>query len=132
MKSVTFSCSAKILTEVLVWADFLREHGVTVRTPDTTVDNRVWQTGTPEQIRDLARKLTLQHFKKIEETDVVFVFNPGGRIGNSVTLEIGCAVGVKKPIYALTSDVGEVCRDVLFSGYCETKEQLLELLCTPK
>ena len=59
--------------------------------------------------------------------DVVFVFNKGGYIGNSTTLEIGYAVAARKPLYALASDE-EICRHVLFRDFVKTPEALMRYL----
>ena len=39
--------------------------------------------------------------KKIGDADVVYIVNPGGYIGKSVSVDIGYAYGKNKPIYAL-------------------------------
>jgi hypothetical protein len=39
--------------------------------------------------------------EKIEETDVVYVVNPGGYIGRSVCVDIGYAYAKNKPIYVM-------------------------------
>jgi len=38
---------------------------------------------------------------KIDDTDVVYVVNPGGYIGRSVCVDIGYAYARNKPIYAM-------------------------------
>lgn len=55
--------------------------------------------------------------------DVVFVFNKNGYAGNSTTLEIGYAVALGKPIYALNADE-ELCRHVLFREFISSPAKL--------
>ena len=45
--------------------------------------------------------LVQDHFNKIDESNSLFVVNPGGYIGNSVKVEIGYAKGRGKKIYFL-------------------------------
>ncbi len=59
--------------------------------------------------------------------DVVFVYNKDGYAGPSTTLEIGFAVALGKPIYALAPD-GELCRHVLFREVIATPKELLKRL----
>jgi len=44
-------------------------------------------------------------FEKIDEADVVYVVNPGGYIGRSVSVDIGYAYARNKPIYVMHSIV---------------------------
>ena len=39
--------------------------------------------------------------KKIDEVDVVYIVNPGGYVGKSVSVDIGYAYAKNKPIYAM-------------------------------
>ena len=72
--------------------------------------------------------LTHNHFYKIRMAEVVFVYNKDGYIGNSTTLEIGFAVALGKPIYALSDADEEICRKVLFSKVVKTPEELIKEL----
>ena len=80
-----------------------------------------------EYKRLIALGLTHNHFYKIKMADVVFVFNKDGYAGVSTTLEIGYAVAVNKPIYALAKDEG-LCRLVLFREIIETPDELARRL----
>jgi len=75
----------------------------------------------------VALGLTHDHFYKIKMADVVFVYNKDGYSGVSTTLEIGSAVVLNKPIYALSND-DEVCRNVLFREVIKTPEELIKKL----
>lgn len=128
MKSVIFCGSTKYSNEMNEWGHFLRAAGVDVYVPEDFSGSPIWKEGTESEIRDFAHKLTLDHFNRIKDYDVVFIFNGDGYSGNSTTLEIGCAYGRNKPVFAKERDSSEVCRDVLFNKYCGTKEELLESL----
>jgi len=86
-----------------------------------------------KQLSDSYKKFTLlglthDHFYKIKMADVVFVFNKDGYSGNSTTLEIGCAVALGKPIYALSADSEEACRNILFKEIVRSPEELVKRL----
>jgi len=59
--------------------------------------------------------------------DVVFVFNKNGYAGVSTTMEIGCALALGKPIYALEKDT-ELCRNVLYREIINTPEEFVKRL----
>jgi nucleoside 2-deoxyribosyltransferase len=50
---------------------------------------------------DEARDAITRHLERIDRADLVFVFDPGGYVGNSVAMEIGYAYARRKPIYLL-------------------------------
>lgn len=128
MKSVIFSGSTKRCSEDMKnWEVFLKDNGVDVYIPENFTDDKRWQ-GSEAEVRKFAHELTIDHFEKMRNYDIVFIFNNDGYIGLSTTLEIGCAYGLDKPIYAKEVDGVEVCRDVLFSDYFNTKEDLLNFL----
>lgn len=130
MKSIVFCGSNKrFAADIKVWGDFFTKNGVNVFIPEDFTNDKTWQGSEPE-VRDFAYKLTMDHFEKVKEYDFVFIFNKDGYSGLSTTMEIGCASGLGKTIFAIEKDTTEVCRDVLFSGYFKTKEDLLEFLCS--
>lgn len=59
--------------------------------------------------------------------DIVFIYNKDGYAGVSTTLEIGYAVALGKPIYALTNDE-ELCRHVLFREIITSLKELTKRL----
>ncbi len=127
MKSVTICGSMKFATEMTDWGAFLQMNGITANVPDL-VGNDVWNSANSNERRALAKQLAVNHFRKIDNSSVVFIFNKDGYAGPSVTLEIGYAIACQRPLFALCEDTNEVCRDVWFDGYCKTKESLLEIL----
>ncbi|HSW37498.1 MAG TPA: hypothetical protein VLG37_03990 [Candidatus Saccharimonadales bacterium] len=72
--------------------------------------------------------LTLEHFDWIRKAEVCFVFNKDDYVGASVTLEIGYASALGKPIFALSAKTGDPCRDVLIDKVVTTPKQLAALL----
>ena len=86
-----------------------------------------WQELSDDHQKFIALGLTHDHFYKIKMADVVFIYNKDGYCGNSTTLEIGYAVAVGKPLYALAVDK-ELCRQVLYREVVQTPEQLFKKL----
>lgn len=130
MKSVIFSGSNKRCPDQMKdWEIFLKENGVDVFIPENFTHDQRWQ-GSEAEVRKFAHEVTVDHFEKMKQYDVVLIFNCDGYIGLSTTMELGCAYGLGKPIYAIQPDAVEICRDVLFERYFQTKEELLEFLCS--
>ena len=48
---------------------------------------------------ELMKKLCQDHFQAIDDSDALYVIDPGGYIGTLVTVEIGYALGKGKPVY---------------------------------
>lgn len=130
MKSVTICASNRFAKEAEGFIKKLRKLGVTVYAPHFYTSNH----GPLENVKSehdrkfIAMGLTHDHFNKIRKADSVFVYNKGGYVGNSVTLEIGYAAALGKPIYVLSDKDDDVCRSILFSGVAETPEKLAKIL----
>lgn len=129
MKSVTICSSNRFQKEADAFADKLRKLGVVVFSPHFYTANY----GALEGIKNhdkkfLAMGLTLDHFKKIAKSDAVFIYNKDGYSGPSVSMELGYATALHKPVYALSEKDPEVCRDVLYDGYAKTPAELLKFL----
>lgn len=43
----------------------------------------------------------MQHLQRMDQADLIFLFNKGGYTGNSVIMEIGYAYARRIPVYAL-------------------------------
>lgn len=130
MKSVVLCASSRFKPQVVEFANELRKLGVVVFEPPLAGSAKEWKM---DEISDDFKRyaslgLTYNHFQKIRIADVVFVYNEGGYIGNSCTLELGFAVACAKPIYALEPDNEEVCRDILIKEYIKTPQELVEKL----
>jgi len=129
MKTVTICSSNRFAKEALAFGAKLKKLGVIVYEPHYYTHNY----GGLEKVkghdkRFIAMGLTHDHFHKIRKGDVTFIYNKDGYSGNSVTLEIGFATALGKPIYALSDQDAETCRDILFTRYADTPEKLAKLL----
>lgn len=127
MKSVVFSGSVKNYDAMKPWADFLENNEVKVELPKIGEDAATWEQLTVSEQRRQKLAFIHDHNKRIDRSDVLFVFNIDGHVGNSVTLEIGYALAQGKKIYAAQED-SEQGRDVVYSGYCKSPNELLKAL----
>jgi len=50
---------------------------------------------------DEARDAIMQHLKRIDQAEAIFVFNKGSYLGSSVVMEPGYAYAQRKPLYVL-------------------------------
>jgi len=130
MKSIAICGSRRFKGEMRGFAARLREVGVVIVYEPVSYlwDALSWEETPPAARKLIVTGLTLEHFAKIAKADVVFVYNPKGYIGNSVTLEIGFAAALNKPIYALAHDEGDLSREILIDTVVESPEELVELL----
>lgn len=127
MKSVVLCGSRRFKPEIREFGEKLKQLGVVVFEPFLHSGQDEWQSLSDDYKRFVALGLTHEHFYKIKLADVVFIYNKDGYSGNSVTLEIGYAVAVDKPLYALSADE-ELCRHVLFRKIIKTPEELIKQL----
>jgi nucleoside 2-deoxyribosyltransferase len=128
MKSVVLCGSRRFKKELREFAKKLKEKGVVVYEPYLHSGKKEWESLSDSYKDFVYLGLTHDHFYKIKKADVVFVYNKGGYIGNSTTLEIGYAVACDKPIYALEEDTEEGCRNVLFTEIIKSPTQLIKRL----
>jgi hypothetical protein len=127
MKSVVICGSRRFKPVMREWGRRLKELGAVVYEPYLHSGQDEWASLSSDYQKFIALGLTHDHFYKIRMAEVVFVYNEGGYVGNSTTLEIGFAVGAGKPIYALAPDE-ELCRHVLFREIVATPEELVARL----
>lgn len=127
MKSVVICGSRRFKPEIRAFAAELQKHGVVVYEPYLHSGQDEWAKLSDDYKKFIALGLTHDHFYKIQIADAVFVYNQNGYVGNSTTLEIGYAVALGKPIYALSKD-DELCRHVLFREFILTPNELLKRL----
>jgi len=90
-------------------------------------DNDTWSKLDEEHQKLIFLGLANEHFQKIRKADIVYIFNKDGYAGPSVTLEIGFAHALNKPIYAYSSDE-EWGRDFLFQEIIKTPDELVKKL----
>jgi nucleoside 2-deoxyribosyltransferase len=127
MKSVVLCGSRRFKPEIIAFSQQLQKLGVVVYAPYLHEGKDEWHNLSDSYKKFVALGLTHDHFYKIQMADVVFVYNKDGYAGVSTTLEIGHAVALGKPIYALSVD-DELCRHVLFREFLSTPRELLTRL----
>lgn len=128
MKTVVLCGSRRFKPEMRKFGASLKKLGVVVYEPYLHSGQEEWENLSDAYKRFIALGLTHDHFYKIKMADVVFVFNKAGYSGNSTTLEIGYAMALGKPIYALSDKDEELCRKVLFRDFFKTPRELLKVL----
>lgn len=128
MKSVVICGSGRFKLEIREFAKHLKKLGVVVYEPYLHSMQDEWVKLSDDYKKFIAIGLTHDHFYKIQMADVVFVFNKDGYAGNSTTLEIGYAVALGKPIYALSGDNEELCRHVLFREIISSPTEIAKKL----
>ena len=127
MKSVVICGSRRFEPEIRKFARELNKNGVVVYEPILNKDRRIDKL--PQNLKRYAfLGLTHHHFSSIRKADVVYIFNKGGYLGNSGTMELGYAEALGKPIYALSEDKDEPCRNVLFVEIISTPKKLIKKL----
>ena len=127
MKSIVICGSRRFKNEVKKFTQELQKLGVDVYAPHHHSGQDDWENLPKEYQKFVALGLTHDHFYKMRMADVVFVYNKGGYSGPSTTLEIGFAVALAKPIYALEND-SELCRHTLFREIISSPKELSKLL----
>lgn len=129
MKSVVVCGSKKFAKEVDAFCKQLEEHGVLVFEP--SINQPIMETDKihSDYVTDkLFKGLTLEHFDWIRKAEVCFVYNKDDYVGVSVTLEMGYASALGKPIFALSSKTGDPCRDALIDKVFTSAKTLAEVL----
>jgi nucleoside 2-deoxyribosyltransferase len=128
MKSVVICGSGRFKSEARKFAAQLKKLGVVVFEPYFHRGGDEWNK-LPQQYKDfIALGLTHDHFYKIKMADVVFIYNKGGYVGNSTTLELGYSMALGKPIYAFSDKDEELCRRVLVREVITAPKELIKRL----
>lgn len=128
MKTVVLCGSRRFKPEIRKFAAGLKKLGVVVYEPYLHSGQEEWESLSDAYKRFIALGLTHDHFYKIKMADVVFVYNKDGYSGNSTTLELGYAMALGKPIYALSDKDEELCRKVLFRDFFTKPNELAKIL----
>jgi hypothetical protein len=128
MKTVVLCGSKKFKKEIRDFGSKLKEAGVIVYEPYLHEGQTEWANLSDDYKKYVALGLTHDHFYKIKMADVVYVYNKEGYSGVSTTMEIGYAAALSKPIYALSRDDQEICKNVLFREIILTPQELLKKL----
>jgi hypothetical protein len=127
MKSVVICGSRRFEKEIRKFGKDLRTLGVTVYEPILNQDRRI--DDLPSNLKRYSfLGLTHHHFSFIRKSEVVYIFNKNGYMGNSGTMELGFAEALGKPIYVFNEDKDEPCRNVLFDEIIKTPKELVKRL----
>lgn len=118
--------SRRFFDEIREVAQKLRDNGHIVFEPILNRNESI--IDLPSDLKRYAfLGLTHHHLDSIRKADVCLIFNKGGYIGNSVTLELGFAIACGLPIYALEEDE-DPCRNVLFDFIVKDVSEFINLL----
>lgn len=129
MKSVVICGSKRYKDEIAAFATELEKLGVVVWPPNFEEPLYEGTTlGSAHTTRMVFKGLTLEHFQLIRKADVCFIYNKDGYVGTSVTLELGFAQALDRPIYALEKELGDPCRNCLVDKVTPTAADLAILL----
>jgi nucleoside 2-deoxyribosyltransferase len=128
MKTVVICGSRRFKKEIREFESKLTKAGIVVFLPHLHEGKDEWDKLSPQYKKFIALGLTHDHFYKIKMADVVFVYNKDGYAGVSTTLEIGYAIALGKPIYALSDKDEELCRLTLFREAVKTPKELISKL----
>ncbi len=138
MKAVCICSSFKFYNDVLNLAEKLKKVGVKCHIPLPSQKYR--KPNNPQELiddfdqipqadlLDEARLMTLNHFARIDDSDVIYVIAPNGYVGKSVCMEVGYAYAKKKPIYC-----SEKLEDFAVMSLVDkilSEEKLIEILKT--
>ena len=129
MKSIVVCGSKKYKEDIKRFCNKLRKFGVFVFEPN--IQQPVSEDSffhSDHITKAVFKGFTLEHFDWIRKADVCFIFNKDNYVGTSVTLEIGYASALSKPIFALNAETGDPCRDSLIDKEVKTFNELLSFL----
>ena len=129
MKTVVICGSKKYKDEIKQFCDELKQLGVVAFEPN--INEPIFENETivsPHITKTIFKGLTLEHFDWIRKSDVCYVYNKDNYAGISVSLEMGYACALGKPIFALNEKTGDPCRDALIDKVVSTPQQLAEML----
>lgn len=106
MKTICFCGSFKFYKEMEKAAKQLRQAGFKTIVPQPS---HIRYGHKPEELKNKYDKKTLtrwegegafSHLENIRKSDAVYIFNKGSYLGPAVTVEIGFALALGKPIFA--------------------------------
>lgn len=129
MRTVCICASKKYRKEVSKFCSGLQKIGVVVFEPninDPFPEDSFLKSDLIT--KTIFKGFTLEHFDWIRKADTCFIYNKNGYVGASVTLEMGYASALGKPIFALNEKTGDPCRDSLIDKIAKTPKELANLL----
>lgn len=127
MKSVVICGSTRFTKEIRKFASALKRAGVVTYEPFLNKNTNISKL-SPDLKTYAFTGLTLHHFSFIRKADVVYIFNKGGYMGISSSMELGFAEALGKPIYAYSNEDEDIPRAVLFNEIIKTPKELIKRL----
>jgi len=130
MKSVVVCGSKRYAKEIAKFCSELSKLGVLVFEPSFSDPPiaEIDKIHSDFVTQKIFKGLTLEHFDWIRKSEVCFVYNKGGYVGTSVSLEMGYACALGKPIFALEAKTGDPCRDALIDKVITSPKELAKIL----
>lgn len=129
MKTVVICGSKKYKDEINKFAKELQKLGVVVFEPNfEEVVHEDFFVKSKPITKAIFKGLTLEHFDWIRKAEVCFIYNKDNYAGVSVSMEMGFASAMGKPIYALSPHTGDPSRDALIDKVAASAEELVLLL----
>ena len=108
MKSVVVCGSKRYAKEIAAFCKELQKLGVLVFEPSFKEPIPEAALIHSEYVTSkLFKGLTLEHFDWVRKAEVCYVYNKDDYAGISVSLEMGYAAALGKPIFALTHKTGD-------------------------
>lgn len=124
MKTICLCGSFRHYDEMLALRDALLATGARCEWPTADL------LRDPTTMSDGDAKATiLLHLERMDQADLILVYNEDGYVGNSVAMEIGYAYARRKPLYALAP-----IRDPFMMGLVTAVASVgdfMELACAP-
>lgn len=129
MKSVVVCGSKRYREEIAAFSKELEKLGVLVFEPNFKEPLPEYVKLESQHVTDLVFKgLTLEHFDWVRKAEVCFIYNKNDYAGISVSLEMGYAAALGKPIFALSAKTGDPCRDALIDKVFTSAKSLAAVL----
>ena len=129
MKSIVICASKKYKKQVRQFCREIEKSGAVVFAPNIDCPISEESFFNSEHLtKTIFKGLTLEHFDWIRKADACFVYNKDGYVGISVSMEMGFACALGKPIYALEEKTEDPCRDSLIDKIASTPAKLVRLL----
>ncbi len=129
MKSVVVCGSKRYAAEISKFCKELEKLGVLVFEPnfkEPLPESTEFSSANLKQI--IFKGLTLEHFDWIRKSEVCYVFNKDNYVGVSVSMEMAYATALGKPVFALSAETGDPCRDALIDRVFTNPAALAKVL----
>ncbi len=65
------------------------------------------------------KRLAIEHYKAIDDADIVYLLTPGGYMGTSCKLELGYAIAKEKSMY-FSEPTNDIALDCYVKGFIHT------------